>query len=277
MIVNIRQKIKQNILLAICSTLMFSACSNSSDEEKQADSALSQVAVGTVYHVMTDATYPPFEFHDEKGEIVGLEVDLLKAIAKNQNFQIKFDHQDWEGFFEAFKSSGHDIAAAALTPEEASEYMDLSEAYYTSPYRIAAVDPEVLTSNLWKTKKISVPKNDETNEYLLNHNVGKQQLIEAETLYLALTNVLKGDADIAAGDSTVLQYYMNSPTFQTQGYRFVSESFMEDTPESTNIVFGVQKGNQVLLAKINQGLENLKRSGEYDKILQKWRQNKPNK
>ena len=40
-----------------------------------------------------------------------------------------------------------------------------------------------------------------------------------------------------------------------------------------NLGIGVQKGNKELLDKINKGLANLKKSGEFDKLLKKWNLN----
>lgn len=236
-------------------------------KQAQADTSLPE------YTVLTDATYPPFEFYDQHGDILGLDVDLLNAIAADQGFRLTFRHQNWDDFFQVFQTSQADIAAAALTIEEAVEHGSISSPYYDSPYRIAAIKPEILSDRLWKNKMIAVPVNDDTGEYIQEqYGLGRKQLKQTDTLYLALTAVARGEAEAAAGDSTVMRYYMNSPTFKNNGYQFASEIFLNNTAESTNMVFLVRKDRTELLEKINKGLENLKKNGKYKTILQKWRQ-----
>ena len=46
-----------------------------------------------------------------------------------------------------------------------------------------------------------------------------------------------------------------------------------DPLNKENLGIGVQKGNKELLDKINKGLANLKKSGEFDKLLKKWNLN----
>ena len=43
------------------------------------------------YIIATDKTYAPFEMTDKKGKLIGLDMDLMRAIAKNQNFKIKIN------------------------------------------------------------------------------------------------------------------------------------------------------------------------------------------
>lgn len=90
---------------------------------------------------------------------------------------------------------------------------------------------------------------------------------------MAIQAVTRKEADVVVADSTVLQYYMVSPTFVDNKIVFTSQ----DLPagQGSNLVFAVKKGNQELLNKINKGLANVKASGEYEQILKKWHQTLP--
>ncbi len=43
------------------------------------------------YIIATDKTYPPFEMEDDSGKLVGVDMDLIRAIAKDQKFKIKIN------------------------------------------------------------------------------------------------------------------------------------------------------------------------------------------
>ena len=51
--------------------------------------------------VGTDATYPPFEFIDESGKLVGFDVDLLEEIAKRAGFKLKWVSAPFDGLIAA--------------------------------------------------------------------------------------------------------------------------------------------------------------------------------
>ena len=40
-----------------------------------------------IYKIATDTTYAPFEFENDKGELVGIDMELLKEIAADQGFR----------------------------------------------------------------------------------------------------------------------------------------------------------------------------------------------
>ena len=48
-----------------------------------------EAADGKVYKIATDTTFAPFEFENDKGEMVGIDLDILKAIADDQGFDIR--------------------------------------------------------------------------------------------------------------------------------------------------------------------------------------------
>ena len=52
--------------------------------------ASSLASAATTYIVGTGATYRPFEFETPNKELVGFDVDLMKAIAKEAGFEVKF-------------------------------------------------------------------------------------------------------------------------------------------------------------------------------------------
>ncbi|RRD91659.1 hypothetical protein EII21_01145 [Conchiformibius steedae] len=225
-----------------------------------------------VYTVATDATYPPFEFYDDKGNIIGLDVDLLNAIAEDQGFQVRYYHYGWKGIFGQLKDSADIIASAVAITEESKKAADLSDEYYRSPYMAVSLMPDALKK--WKQHKISASHNEDTIADLqAEYKIAGHNILPADTIYLSLTNLLKKQADITVADATVLQYYINSATFT--GYEFHTQPLPSANPETDKLVFAVAKGNEELLEKINTGLKHIRENGKLDEILQRWRQHLP--
>ncbi|WP_431606463.1 transporter substrate-binding domain-containing protein [Kingella negevensis] len=98
------------------------------------------------------------------------------------------------------------------------------------------------------------------------------QFMIRDSVFGALRTLAGNQAKVVA-DSTVLQYYMGSQTFKDENVKFISQ----ELPVScgSNLVCAVKKGNKELLDKINVGLANAKKSGEYETILKKWKQAVP--
>ena len=51
--------------------------------------------------VGTDAADAPFESQNEKGEIVGFDIDIVRAVAQKAGIEVKFVNTPWEGIFNA--------------------------------------------------------------------------------------------------------------------------------------------------------------------------------
>jgi len=49
--------------------------------------------------VATDATFPPMEMVDTNKQIVGFDIDLLNAAAKEGGFKVEFKNTAWDGIF----------------------------------------------------------------------------------------------------------------------------------------------------------------------------------
>src|SRR5690606_1607114 len=102
------------------------------DTEVGMESELGVVTVGM------NAEYPPFEFVDEEGNIVGFDVDLMNAIAAEAGFDIELVNTRWDGIFVALQSGEFDaVASAATITEEREEIVDFSNPYFNAGQMIA--------------------------------------------------------------------------------------------------------------------------------------------
>jgi lysine-arginine-ornithine-binding protein len=86
-----------------------------------------------------DATYPPFESVDAKGQIVGFEVDYANALCAKMKVTCTFQNQDWDGIIPALLANKFDVIFSSMneTPPRAKKVL-FSDVYYaTAPVWVA--------------------------------------------------------------------------------------------------------------------------------------------
>ena len=86
----------------------------------------------------TDTTYAPFEFVDESGEMVGIDMDILAAIAEDQGFNYEIRALGFSAALQALESNQVDgvIAGMGIT-DERKEIFDFSSPYFSSGSQFA--------------------------------------------------------------------------------------------------------------------------------------------
>src|SRR5438874_12364211 len=97
-----------------CAALALAACSKQEPATSGGASAPAAQA-GKVYVVGTDAAYAPFESQNEKGDIVGFDIDVVTAAAQKAGLEVKFVNTPWEGIFNALNQGDRDLLVSAIT------------------------------------------------------------------------------------------------------------------------------------------------------------------
>jgi polar amino acid transport system substrate-binding protein len=88
--------------------------------------------------VGVDPTYPPMESLDEAGNMVGFDIDLIKAVAKAGDFAVSLVNVGWEEIFAELQTCQIDAIVSCVTVlATRKETMDFSIPYYDSPQVIA--------------------------------------------------------------------------------------------------------------------------------------------
>lgn len=221
---------------------------------------------GRTFKIATDTTFAPFEFRDSNGQMVGIDMDMLRAIAKDQGFEVEIQSLGFNAALQALSSGQADgvIAGMSITDERKAVY-DFSDPYFESGVQMAIAknNDEIKGYEDLKGKTV-VAKTGAEGETFAKKNAKKygytvKSVDQSATMY---EMVKSGNADAVVDDYPVLAYGIT----QGNGLKTV-------TPKvpGGSYGFAVNKGqNADLLAAFNAGLANLKQSGEYDKILAKY-------
>lgn len=228
-----------------------------------APAASAPAPAAKVYVVGTDAAYAPFESQNEKGEIVGFDIDVVKAVALKAGIEVKFVNTPWEGIFNALSQGDRDFLVSAVTiTDERKQTLDFSSPYFDAKQLIAVKSDSKIAKFADLTKlKVGV-QTGTTGDDVVTKLQGKDSanIKRFESTPLALKELEAGGVDAVVADNGVVIHYVNN----NAGTKFKTVSDTSFAAEQYGIP--VKKGNAELLAKINKGLADIKADGTYDKI-----------
>lgn len=224
---------------------------------------------GPVYTVASITNFPPFVMRDKKGDPMGFDIDILRAIARNQGFNVDFSSTIWYGIFDnLYDDSAQIVSSALVIRPDREALVDFSDPYIRSG-RIAVVKSELADKTFADlNNNVFVTQEKTTNIPLLTEFTGDSKKVKTvETPFLELKAVISGDADAAFDDARSLRYLIGTLPEEEQERLHVIPNF--DYPADV-MGFAVKKGNHELRDTINQGLANIKEDGSYERIYQKW-------
>lgn len=218
---------------------------------------------GKTFTIGTDTTFAPFEFRDSKGELVGIDMDLIRAIAKDQGFTVDIKSLGFNAALQALSSGQVDgvIAGMSITDKRKQVY-DFSEPYFDSGVQMAVAKNDETTKGYadLRGKTVAAKTGSEGESYATSiadqYGFTVKSLDQSATMYEL---VKSGNAVAVFDDYPVLAYGIA----QNNGLKTVT-----DKVPGASYGFAVNKGqNSDLLAAFNDGLAKLKASGDYQKLL----------
>ena len=228
-----------------------------------APAASAPAPAAKVYLVGTDAAYAPFESQNEKGEIVGFDIEVVKAVAAKAGIEVKFLNTPWEGIFNTLAQGDRDLLVSSITiTDERKQTMDFSSPYFDAQQLIAVKnDSKIAKFNDLKKLKVGV-QNGTTGDEVVTKLQGKNSanIKRFESTPLALKELEAGGVDAVVADNGVVVHYVAN----NSGAKFKTVSDASFASEQYGLA--VKKGNTELLEKLNKGLADIKSDGTYDKI-----------
>ena len=219
-------------------------------------------AAGKKYVINTDTTFAPFEFENDKGEMVGIDLDILKAIAEDQGFEYEVIPVGFSAAVTALEAGECDgvIAGMSITDKRVAKY-DFSEPYYDSGVGMAVLQgSDITTYDQLKGQNVAAKIGTEGCTFAESiadqYGFEVTQFESSSDMYQA---VLGGEAVACFEDYPVIGYEIS------RGLGLTLPAPME---KGSSYGFATLKGaNPELVEMFNKGLENIKASGRYDEIL----------
>lgn len=250
------------LTLAALAAPLLTACG-----QKTEDGALPAPAPARVLVVATDAAYAPFQSQNERGEIVGFDIDLMRAVAAQAGFEVRFVNTPWEGIFNGLRQGDSDLVVSAVTiTEERRQSLDFSDPYFDAAQLIAVrQDSAVVGFADLSALRVGV-QTGTTGDEVVTQLLGKDstRIRRFESTPLALKELEAGGVDAVVADNGVIDHYVaNNPG---GSFRTVSDDSF--APEQYGIA--LRKGNAELLQRLNDALNAIRADGTYDRIYTRW-------
>lgn len=252
--------------------LILSACAGDGQGSGASDSNGSKSeAAKKSLRVVNDAAYAPFEYM-EKGEIVGFDVDLLKALAEEAGYDYKLENVGWDPLFVELQNKTADLSISAISiTEDRKPKYDFSVPYFLSTNKILVPeDSDIQSGEDLKGKTIAV-QNGTTGDEAVAKLVGKnnKSVKKFKNVNLAIMELLNGGADAVVADNTVLEEYARNNSDKKLKVIQDDKAFV---PEYYGIMF--PKGSE-LKADFDQAINTLLDNGKYTEIYKKWFKTEP--
>ncbi|NWG12207.1 MAG: transporter substrate-binding domain-containing protein [Acidobacteria bacterium] len=237
-------------------------------EEKEGPDAMAQMKKNKMVRIATDAVNLPFEFGSGTG-VQGFDVDIGNEIAKDLGYDPKWVKIPFEKIFDILRNGEAEliISAISITPERKKEFA-FSDPYFSSGNTIARRRDKEEIQNLASLarKKVGVQSGSTGAAFMESQKVAANVGIQKyPTLDDALGALNRMEIDAVVGDEPILTYsiYKSFPNLLTIGTRLTDEQY--------GIV--VRKADKELLAKVNNTVARLIKSGEVEALRKKWFQN----
>ena len=217
------------------------------------------------YIIATDTTFAPFEF-EKDGQRVGIDMDLIAAIAEDQGFEYEMQVLGFDAAVQALEGDQVDavIAGCSITEERKLKF-DFSDPYYDSKVAMG-VKADNTTVNSYEDlrgKTVAVKKGTEGANFA--EKIKKQYDFTTKSFddsAFMYEDVKTGNSIACFEDFPVLAYGVQ----QNNGLKIVGEQ-----QQGSSYGFAVNKGkNAELLEMFNKGLANLKANGKYQEIVDKY-------
>jgi len=216
--------------------------------------------------VATDATWPPMESIDAKKDIVGFDIDYLKAVAKEAGFKVVFKNTAWDGIFAGIEAGKYDAIISSVTiTDERKKTMDFSEPYINAGQILVVSRSAKSVKALADLKGKKAGAQIGTTGAMEIKKVAGVELKTYDEIGLAFEDMASGRIAAVVCDTPVAANYALQREEYKAKFMIVGQPFTE---EHYGIV--VKKGNWELLDLLNKGIRAVKAKGLDKAIEKKW-------
>jgi polar amino acid transport system substrate-binding protein len=245
-------------LLAVCVLLPNYAAADTLDD----------IVKSGVLRVGMEPGYMPFEMTDQKGEIIGFDVDVAQRMAKAMGVKLELVSTAWDGIIPALLTKKFDILMSGMTLTQERNL----KVGFASPYIVIGqsilirkeIAGEVKSYRDLNNEKYKVAsKLGTTGEQATKRMIPKCDYISFETEQEGIMDLVNGKIDAFIYD---LPYMAIANAEKNNG----SLVFLDEPFTYEPLAWAVRKGDPDYISWLNNFLFQIKSDGTYDKIYDKW-------
>lgn len=250
-------------LVAICllavTILGLAACAAPSTANGAAPAAN---ASAKTIRIGVDSTYPPMEFKNDQGQVVGFDVDFAKALSKKLGWNVEFVDSAWEGIIPGLQSQRFDAIISAMNvTEERSQQVDFIPYMNLGQIIVVRPDNNTIKSTADLAGKVIGAQLGTTCEEAAKKIPGVKE-VKTYNGADAFQDLAAGRLDAIVVDNVVGQYRQTQApgAFKTVG----------DVFEKAPIGIAVRKGDSDLKNALTKALADIKADGTFGTVSKTW-------
>lgn len=256
------------LLLAACGQKPAAvAPQNGAGQETAAkETKLDQIKKSGKLVVGTSADYPPYEFHKEvnkKDEIVGFDIEIAKALAKDLGVTLEIKDMKFDGLLAALEAGNVDFVISGMTPTpERQQSVDFTKIYYTAVQKVV-----VRTEDKDKYKSIDDLKGKKVGaqKAATQETIVREQMPNSEVKALSKISDLMLDLKNNKSDALVVELPVATAYLSKNPDLTITDIKLEN-PDSGSAI-AVKKGSPELVEAMNKSLDKLINDKAIDKMV----------
>jgi polar amino acid transport system substrate-binding protein len=208
---------------------------------------------------------PPFGYIDEKSrQIVGYDIDFIKAIAKKLGVKVELKPVTSASRMPQLQEGHIDIIAATMTKNaERAKVIDFSHAYFITGQKFLAKKGAVKSLKDLEGKKIGTTKGS-TSEQNVKKSIPTATVLSFDDYPQAFLAVMQGKVAAVTTDEAILAGILAKSPNKAQ-YE-IPNIQISDEPYG----LGMRKGDKNFVEFVNKTILEMEKSGEAQKIFNKW-------
>jgi len=244
--------LKKSLFLLLCcltaiGMLFFAGCKKSEKSEKR-------------LVMVTEATFPPYEYRDENGDISGIDPEIIREIARRNDMEVVIEDMKFNSIIAAVQTGKADVAASGITvTEERKQMVDFTIPYASAAQVILIKDGSPITHVTdIRGKRIGVQHGTTGDSYVTDKMKLEPERFDNAALVVAALN--SGKIDAAVLDDAPAKVFLK----ENPGLRKLDEPLTEEF-----YAFAINKDRRDLLEMFNRTLQEMKDDGTLDEIIKR--------
>jgi polar amino acid transport system substrate-binding protein len=225
--------------------------------------SIAGVANAETIRIATEGAYPPFNMKNTKGELIGFDIDIARALCDQLKADCEIVAQDWDGIIPGLMAKKYDAIIASMSiTDERKRKVDFSDPYYSNYLRFIAKDGstlEISEAGL-KGKKLGAQRATISAQHL-EDNYRKSAMVKVyDTQDATFLDLKAGRLDAVLVDAYPGYDWLKKA--ENSGYDHIGDTI--DINDKIGIA--VRKGDTELAAKFNRALKAILENGTYEAI-----------
>ncbi len=271
---------KKFLSLILCIAMVFvvacfAGCGSDNADSKPADtgsndnaSAAAKVTTVTAgkLTMATNAYFKPYEYYDDVNKIVGIDVEIAEAIAKELGLELEVKDMEFDTIITSVNKGESDIGAAGMTiTEDRLKEVDFSSSYANGVQAIIVKEGSAIKTadDLFAdgaAYKVGVQLGT-TGDIYCSDDLGSDRVVQYANGNEAVVALLGGDVDCVVIDNEPAKAYVAN----NAGTKILDTSYADE-----DYAIAIKKGNTELKEAIDQAILKLTANGTIDTIIAKY-------